>query len=180
MTMNISMENYSHYHIYPGLSNLQLNPSLYKYFSDYMILSSWNDNVDDLNNAMLKVHLNSRKSALIQVGEFVHYHYSHWYGKLLLMLILSRRRILPSGSWMLGMETHKWFLQHQDSDQYEIEEEHSGSSYLSHLSQSLQPAVESSSLWILLWEHDFLQLQRWSQQHYAECLSHSITITTSL
>lgn len=34
-------------------TNLQLNPFSYKYFSDCMILSSWNDDVDDLNNIML-------------------------------------------------------------------------------------------------------------------------------
>jgi len=41
------------HHIYPGLSNLQLNPPPYEYFSDRMILSSRNDDVDDLNNTML-------------------------------------------------------------------------------------------------------------------------------
>ena len=38
-------------HIYPGLSQLQ--PSLHQYFSDRMILSSRNDDVDDLNSLML-------------------------------------------------------------------------------------------------------------------------------
>ena len=40
-------------YIYPGLSNLQLNPPPYQYFSDRMILSSRNDDVDDLNTLML-------------------------------------------------------------------------------------------------------------------------------
>ncbi len=40
-------------HIYPSLSNLPLNPPPYEYFSDRMILSSRNDDVDDLNTAML-------------------------------------------------------------------------------------------------------------------------------
>jgi hypothetical protein len=38
-------------HIYPGLSQLQ--PPLHQYFSDRIILSSRNDDVDDLNNLML-------------------------------------------------------------------------------------------------------------------------------
>jgi len=43
------------HHIYPGLSNLLLNPAPYQYFSDRMILSSRNDDVDDLNNLMLNL-----------------------------------------------------------------------------------------------------------------------------
>ena len=38
-------------HIYPGLSQLQ--PPLHQYFSERMILSSSNDDVDDLNSLML-------------------------------------------------------------------------------------------------------------------------------
>jgi len=40
-------------HIYPGLSTLPLDPPLHQYFSDRMILSSRNDDVDELNKAML-------------------------------------------------------------------------------------------------------------------------------
>ncbi len=40
-------------HIYPGLSTLPLDPPPHQYFSDRMILSSRNDDVDELNKAML-------------------------------------------------------------------------------------------------------------------------------
>lgn len=42
-------------HIYPGLSTLPLNPPPHQYFSERMILSSRNDDVDDLNDLMLNI-----------------------------------------------------------------------------------------------------------------------------